>query len=144
MCTSRALSRICDVSYFKLQLISQVNIFEENFKGALAPKWIRNSLRTQPTTYIHTAKWIWDRSIYSIIKPSFCSSISVVKLFRNNNKNNFVSKCCKFLANLCKSSEILEQCHVKWWLKYRNNRSVSWRLSCTNFNQKHLAIVIIS
>ena len=32
MCNSRALSRICDVSYFKLQLISQVNIFEENFK----------------------------------------------------------------------------------------------------------------
>ena len=21
-------------------------------------------------------------------------------------------------------------CHVKWWLKYWNNRSVSWRLSC--------------
>ena len=33
--------------------------------------------------------------------------------YRNNDKNNFVSKCCKFLANLCKSSEILEQCHVK-------------------------------
>ena len=54
----------------------------------------------------------------------------LAKLFRNNNKNNFVSKCYKFLANLCKSSEILEHCHVKWWLKYRNNRSVSWRLSC--------------
>ena len=51
--------------------------------------------------------------------------VSVVKLFRNNNKNNFARKCCKFLANLCKSSEMLEQCHVKWWLKYRNNRSVS-------------------
>ena len=24
-----------------------------------------------------------------------------------------------------------KQYHVKWWLKYRNNRSVSWRLSCT-------------
>ena len=58
--------------------------------------------------------------------------VSVVKLFRNNNKNNFVSKCCKFLANLCKSLEILEQCHVKWWLKYRNNRSVLWRLSCNS------------
>ena len=50
--------------------------------------------------------------------------VSVVKLFRNNNKNNFASKSCKFLANLCKSSEILEQCHVKWWLKYRNNISL--------------------
>ena len=44
--------------------------------------------------------------------------VSVVKLFRNNSKNNFASKCCKFLANLCKSSEILEQCHVNWWLEY--------------------------
>ena len=25
---------------------------------------------------------------------------------RNSNKNNFVFICCKFLANLCKSSEI--------------------------------------
>ena len=100
--------------------------------------------------------WIWDRSIYSIIKPSidmnlfqyFWRFTQICKKFaafarkivfvivseqfyyRNNNKNNFVSKCCKFLANLCKSSEILEHCHVKWWLKYRNNRSVSWRLSC--------------
>ena len=27
-------------------------------------------------------------------------TFSVAKLFRNNNKNNFASKCCKFLANL--------------------------------------------
>ena len=53
--------------------------------------------------------------------------------YRSNNKNNFARKCCKFLANLCKSSEILEHCHVQWWIKYRNNRSVSWRLSCTSF-----------
>ena len=105
-----------------------------------------------------TAKWIWDRSIYSIIKPKFdiidilfqdfwrfaqsCKKLAAFArkivfvivfeqfCYRNNNKNNFVSKCCKFLANLCKSSEILEQCHVKWWLKYRNNWSVSWRLGC--------------
>ena len=56
--------------------------------------------------------------------------VACLKLFRNNNKNNFAFKCCKFLANLCKSSEILEQCHVKWWLKYQNNKSVSRRLSC--------------
>ena len=55
---------------------------------------------------------------------------SVVKLFRNNTENNFALIRCKFLANLCKSSEIVEQCHVKWWLGYRYNRSVSWRLSC--------------
>ena len=57
--------------------------------------------------------------------------VSVVKLFRNNNKNNFSSKCCKFLANLCKSSEILEQCYVKWWLNYRINGYLSYSFSCT-------------
>ena len=31
-----------------------------------------------------------------------------------------------------KKSEINKQYHVKWWLKYQNNRSVSWRLSCNN------------
>ena len=39
------------------------------------------------------------------------------------------SKCCRFLAILCKSSKILEQWDVKWWLKYRNNRSVSSRVA---------------
>ena len=39
--------------------------------------------------------------------------------YRNNNKNNFASKCCKFLANLCKSSAILKQYDVKCWLNYR-------------------------
>ena len=60
--------------------------------------------------------------------------VSVVKLFRNNNtgKNNFVSKCCKFLANVCKSSEILEQCHVNWWIGYRIYGSVSYSFSCTD------------
>ena len=58
--------------------------------------------------------------------------VSVVNLFRNNSKNNFASKCCKFLANLCKSLEILEQCHVKWWLDYRTYGSVSYSFSCTN------------
>lgn len=63
MCNSRALSRICNVSYFKLQLISQVNFFEKyNFKGALAPKLIRNSLRPanyqfQPKTYFGLTYW---------------------------------------------------------------------------------------
>jgi hypothetical protein len=61
--------------------------------------------------------------------------VSVVKLFRNNNKNNFVSKFYKFPANLCKSSEILEQCHVKRWLNYRINGSVSYSFSC-NKNER--------
>ena len=34
-----------------------------------------------------------------------------------------------------KKPEINKKCHVKSWLKYQNNRSVSWRLSCT-YKQK--------
>ena len=106
-----------------------------------------------------TDKWIWGRSIYSLFKPSFniklfqyfwrfsqiCKKFAVFArkivfvivseqfYYRNNNKNLFASKCYKYLTNLCKPSEIVEQRHVKWWLKYRNNRSVSWKLSCKNF-----------
>ena len=72
---------------------------------------------------IITAKWIWDRSIYySIIKPSIdmklfqyfwrFTQISEQFYYRNDNKNNFASKCCKFLANLCKVSKIVLQCNV--------------------------------
>ena len=48
----------------------------------------------------------------------------------NNNRNNFALICCKFLANLCKFSEILLQCHVKLWVNYRTNGSI-----CLIFNQ---------
>ena len=70
MCNSRALSRICDVSYFKLQLISQVNFFEKkNFKGALAPKQSENH-REQPTTYIPiSAKNIFRLNLLGIPSP---------------------------------------------------------------------------
>ena len=40
-------------------------------------------------------------------------------------KTILLANAAIFIANLCKSSEILEHCHVKWWLKYQNNRSVS-------------------
>ena len=53
------------------------------------------------------------------------------KLFRNNNKNNFAPINCKFLANLCKSSENLKQYDVKWWLDYRKHGDVSYSFSCT-------------
>ena len=46
------------------------------------------------------------------------------KLFRNNKKK-LVLICCKFLANLCKSSEILKQYDVKWL----NYGSVSYSFS---------------
>ena len=84
---------------------------------------------------------MWDRTIFSVIKPSYCFMIDEdlhrftqiweqnwfcycfwtilqavhLKLFRSNNKNNFT---------------------LKWWLKYRNNRSVSWRLSCNCLMKK--------
>ena len=83
----------------------------------------------------------FKRTVHNLNHPSILMNVKLYlllflevarqKLFRNNNKNNFTFICCKFLANLCRFSEILEQCHVKWCLKYRNNRSVSWRLSCT-------------
>jgi hypothetical protein len=53
---------------------------------------------------------------------------TTLKLFRN--KNNFAPICCKFLANLCKSSEILKQYDVKWWVNYRKYGSVSYSFSC--------------
>ena len=62
--------------------------------------------------------------VFVIVSEQFCN--------RKSTKNNFVSKYCKFLANL-----------QKYWtnvisndgsIKYRNNRSVSLRLSCTYFN----------
>ena len=84
-----------------------------------------NSLLTSPSNVLP----VNNLNVFVIVSEQFYC--------RNNNINNFVSKCSKFLANLCKSLEILEQCHVKWWLKYWNNRSVSWRLSCTEVNTEH-------
>ena len=68
------------------------------------------------------------QEICSILFVSLFLGPAHWKLFRNNNDFAFIR--CKFLANLYKSSEIIEQFYVKWWLKYRNNRSVSWRISC--------------
>ena len=42
--------------------------------------------------------------------------VQLAKLFRNKNKINFLFICCKFLGNLWKSSDILKQYDVKWWL----------------------------
>ena len=55
----------------------------------------------------------------------------LAKLFRNNNKNTFVLICCKFLANLSKSYEILKQYDVKWRFNYRKCGSVWYSFSCT-------------
>ena len=82
------------------------------------------------TLQVITAQWIWSRSIFSLIKPSFditvlqyfwkftqiCKKIAAnaklflllflgvasLKLLRIHNKNNFAFIYCKFLVNLCK------------------------------------------
>ena len=79
----------------------------------------------------HDIVWVFLK-IYTDLQEiyNFCSQNCFCYCFCTILLHNFASKFCKFLANLCKSSEILEQCHVKWWLKYWNNKSVSWRLSC--------------
>ena len=93
--------------------------------------WIAGALLIQLNEYETR-----DRSIHSIIKPTFdiisfqdfwrfaqiCKKFAAFarkivfvifsEQFCYSNKNNFVSKCCKFLANLCKSSEILAQCYI--------------------------------
>ena len=92
----------------------------------------------RPIYYFDTWAIIWHGIVcwFVVFSPFLpvlvcCDHKIVLHWYENQNKNNFVLKCCKFLANLCKSSKILEHYHVKWWLKYRNNRSVSWSLSCT-------------
>ena len=95
------------------------------------------------TLVVFTAKWIWDRSIISIIEPSFdiilfqdlwrfaqiwsfCYCLAP-KLFRNNNKiflSSYLGKSVQIFINT-------ETMPCQMMLNYRNNRSVSWRLSCT-------------
>ena len=84
----------------------------------------------------HHLKWhvIVFLKIYSDLQEicSICSQncliVSEQFYYRNDKKKQFFEQ---MLQISCKSSEILEHCHVKWWLKYWNNRSFSWRLSCT-------------
>ena len=78
------------------------------------------------TVYISHFSSLWHiitraqgRQIVSVI-------VSEQFYYRNNNKNNFA-----FLANLCKSSEILKQYNVKCWFNYRIYGSVSYSFSCT-------------
>ena len=52
------------------------------------------------------------------------------KIVQKQQQKQFCLHMLQISCKSVKSSEILEQCHVKLWLKYRNNRSVSWRLSC--------------
>ena len=67
----------------------------------------------------------------------------VRNLFKNNRKNNFELICCKFPVNLCKSSEILKQYDVKWWLNYRIYRFVSYSFSCTFRKSTFLKISLL-
>ena len=59
----------------------------------------------------------------------------------NNNKNNFTFIFCRFLANLCKFSEILEY-DVKW-CDYRKYVSVSYSFSCISINYLYKYMYLI-
>ena len=76
--------------------------------------------------------WALDMALFQYFWRSaqICNKLVVQNCSETITKTILRLFCCKFIANLCKSSEIVEQCHVKWWLGYRYNRSVSWRLSC--------------
>ena len=111
----------------------QVKYFQKVYIGYHFIKWFE--WKWPDST---TAKWISDKSKFFKIKPSFdiilCQDlwrfaqiftdmsaklffviVARLELFKNNNN---------ICANLCKSSQLLEQCHVNWWLIYWNNRSV--------------------
>ena len=75
--------------------------------------------------FLRYSRWVFLKNQPFLILSSFLSHFKRATP-RNNNKKDFAFICCKFLANLCKFSEILEQCHIKWWLKYRSNWLVSW------------------
>ena len=59
----------------------------------------------------------------------------IAKLFLLLFLNNFAIICCKFLANRCKSSDILKQYDVKRWLNYRKYGSVWYSFSFTYLNR---------
>ena len=91
---------------------------------------------------IDTAKWIWDRSIFSIIKPSFdiilfpglwrFAQIWAQICFCFDIQNSLMYTRISFLqirVNLQKYWN--HECHVNWWLYYRIYGSVSYSFSCT-------------
>ena len=49
-------------------------------------------------------------------------------------------KSVQICANLCKSSEILKQYDVKWWLSYRKYGSVSHSFSCYIIGIMHFKV----
>jgi hypothetical protein len=54
-----------------------------------------------------------------------------LKLFRNNNKNNFALTHKHTHSQTHTSVQKLKQYDVKWWLNYRKYGSVSYSFSCT-------------
>ena len=86
----------------------------------------------------YTATWMRNRSIFSIIKPTFdiiffqdlwrFAEIWVQNcflLFLNNFRHLTITIFCSY-----QPPWLQEQYHVKWRPRYRNIRSVSWKLSC--------------
>ena len=72
---------------------------------------------------------IWTQNCFVIVSEEIPFWIildaRLAKLFRND-KNNFALICSKFIANLCKSYEIL---NVKWLHNYRKYGSISYSFS---------------
>ena len=114
---------------FYSQAISQGN-------SSYTAKWMRQShiFCNQDNIWHHIVSGILKickkfaafarKIVFVIVSEQFCN--------RKSTKNNFVSKYCKFLANLQKLwTNVISN---DGSIKYRNNRSVSLRLSCTYFN----------
>ena len=74
---------------------------------------------------------IWNEFIswFMMISQDLRDMIIVFVLFFISVQNNFMIATNKDGEKTQKSTN--NAIHIKWWLKYRNNRLVSWRLSCT-------------
>ena len=71
-----------------------------------------------------TAKWIWDISIFSSIKPKLD-----IRLFVDSAKQ-FYEHSMQKLAKTGKYTKINKQSHVKFWLNWRKYKTVSYSFSC--------------
>jgi hypothetical protein len=114
-------------------------------------------------------EWIWGRSIYSIIKPSFnmtllqyfwrftqiCKKFEVTfaKLFLLLFLSNFTIETITKTILRANAANFLQICAnvQKYWnnamsndgSSIENNRSVSWRLSCIKFRSKYSSNTVL-
>ena len=121
-------------------------------------KWKNCRLTTKSSAYqigwtilaecrqLDTAKWIWDSSIFSSIKPKYDKWLFVyfcvfprIYLFcaencsEHHNKTTFCSK----QVNSGKNTKVNKQSLAMFWLNWRKYGFVSYSLSCTNKHNFH-------